>query len=98
MQRPFFSGLIWGTLIGGAGLVILSLSHDVLNLQGLNPEATVVPIAQSPDMALSSQIQLRDLDPLIATGRVAIRFVTSPSRSQPWPQFDPTSAKTCIDR
>jgi hypothetical protein len=63
MQRPFFSGLIWGTLIGGAGLVILSLSHDVLNLQGLNPEATVVPIAQSPDMVLSSQIQLRDLVP-----------------------------------
>ena len=63
MQRPFFSGLIWGTLIGGAGLVILSLSHDVLNLQGLNPEASVVPIAQSPDMALSSQIQPRDLAP-----------------------------------
>lgn len=63
MQRPFFSGLIWGTLIGGAGLVILSLSHDVLNLQGLNPEATVVPIAHSPDMAISSQVQVRDLDP-----------------------------------
>ena len=63
MQRPFFSGLIWGTLIGGAGLVILSLSHGVLNLQGLNPEVTVVPIAQSPDMAMSSQVQVRDLDP-----------------------------------
>ncbi|MGB2497767.1 MAG: hypothetical protein ACPH9Y_05325 [Planktomarina sp.] len=72
MQRPFFSGLIWGTLIGGAGLVILSLSHDVLNLQGLNPEASVVPIAQSPDMALSSQIQPPDLAP-------SSKLVVSPS-------------------
>ena len=54
MQRPFFNGLIWGTLIGGAGLVILSLSHDVLNLKGLNTEVTVLPVAQSPDMAMTS--------------------------------------------
>ncbi|MDT2071177.1 MAG: hypothetical protein RMX67_07585 [Planktomarina sp.] len=63
MERPFFSGLIWGTLIGGAGLVILSLSHDVLNLQGLNPEVTVLPISLSPDTAMTSQVQVRDLDP-----------------------------------
>ena len=63
MQRPFFNGLIWGTLIGGAGLVILSLSHDVLNLKGLNPEVTVLPVAQSPDMAMTSEVEVSDLDP-----------------------------------
>ena len=97
MQRPFFSGLIWGTLIGGAGLVILSLSHDVLNLQGLNPEATVVPIAQSPDMAMSSQVQLRDLDPPSELGVSPSVLSQVPNQSQPWPQFDPSSAKTCFD-
>ena len=63
MQRPFFNGLIWGTLIGGAGLVILSLSHDVLNVKGLNPEVTVLPVAQSPDMAMTSEVEVSDLDP-----------------------------------
>ena len=56
MQLPFFNGLIWGTLIGGAGLVVLSLSHDVLNLKGLNPEVTVLPISQSPDTAMTAQV------------------------------------------
>ena len=56
MQLPFFNGLIWGTLIGGAGLVVLSLSHDILNLQGLDPEVTVLPVGQSPDMATASEV------------------------------------------
>ena len=63
MQLPFFNGLIWGTLIGGAGLVVLSLSHDVLNLKGLNPEVTVLPISQSPDTAMTAQVPVIDLDP-----------------------------------
>ena len=63
MQLPFFNGLIWGTLIGGAGLVVLSLSHDILNLQGLDPEVTVLPVGQSPDMATASEVTVIDLDP-----------------------------------
>tara|TARA_B100000497_G_scaffold26324_1_gene31045 strand:- start:560 stop:1669 length:1110 start_codon:yes stop_codon:yes gene_type:complete len=63
MQLPFFNGLIWGTLIGGAGLVVLSLSQDILNLQGLDPEVTVLPVGQSPDMATASEVTVIDLDP-----------------------------------
>ena len=63
MQLPFFNGLIWGTLIGGAGLVVLSLSHDILNLQGLDPEVTVLLVGQSPDMATASEVTVIDLDP-----------------------------------
>ena len=98
MQLPFFNGLIWGTLIGGAGLVVLSLSHDVLNLKGLNPEVTVLPISQSPDTAMTAQVPVIDLDSPLGIISAALHLVARPHRRQPWPRLDSFCAKTCIDR
>jgi hypothetical protein len=96
MQLPFFNGLIWGTLIGGVGLVVLSLSHDILNLQGLDPEVTLLPVGQSPDLATASQVTVIDLDPPLENSAPPAVVLQAPTAASPGRSFTLSAQKPVL--